>query len=272
MILAAALLLPWCAGAAAPEKGAVPVIFETDMGNDIDDALALDLLYKGMDAGHIRLIGVSLNKRSSTSFEFIDLMNTWYGYPDIPIAYTPRAVDNKDRDYTTPVCELKASDGKPLFKRSRKPGSWEDPVAMYRRLLAAEPDNSVVVVSVGFSGNLAALLASGGDDVSPLTGRELVARKVKYFSVMAGSFGVKKRAEYNVGRDRNLLRPAARAVVAHAQHPRPHYGRRAGLHLLHARQGGTAPLHHRFRPAGGHDSRLFPACAARTAAALHAIV
>ena len=75
-----------------------------------------------------------------------------------------------------------------------------------------------------------------------------------------------------VGRDRNLLRPAARAVVAHAQHPRPHYGRRAGLHLLHARQGGTAPLHHRFRPAGGHDSRLFPACAARTAAALHAIV
>ena len=107
---------------------------------------------KGMDAGHIRLIGVSLNKRSSTSFEFIDLMNTWYGYPDIPIAYTPRAVDNKDRDYTTPVCELKASDGKPLFKRSRKPGSWEDPVAMYRRLLAAEPDNSVVVVSVGFFG------------------------------------------------------------------------------------------------------------------------
>ena len=215
ILFAAALLLPWCAGAAAPEKGAVPVIFETDMGNDIDDALALDLLYKGMDAGHIRLIGVSLNKRSSTSFEFIDLMNTWYGYPDIPIAYTPRAVDNKDRDYTTPVCELKASDGKPLFKRSRKPGSWEDPVAMYRRLLAAEPDNSVVVVSVGFSGNLAALLASGGDDVSPLTGRELVARKVKYFSVMAGSFGVKKRAEYNVINDI----PAARKFFAECPSP-----------------------------------------------------
>ena len=178
ILFAAALLLPWCAGAAAPEKGAVPVIFETDMGNDIDDALALDLLYKGMDAGHIRLIGVSLNKRSSTSFEFIDLMNTWYGYPDIPIAYTPRAVDNKDRDYTTPVCELKASDGKPLFKRSRKPGSWEDPVAMYRRLLAAEPDNSVVVVSVG-------------------------------------SFGVKKRAEYNVINDI----PAARKFFAECPSP-----------------------------------------------------
>ena len=107
------------------------------------------------------------------------------------------------------------ADGKPLFKRSRKPGSWEDPVAMYRRLLAAEPDNSVVVVSVGFSGNLAALLASGGDDVSPLTGRELVARKVKYFSVMAGSFGVKKRAEYNVINDI----PAARKFFAECPSP-----------------------------------------------------
>ena len=110
---------------------------------------------------------------------------------------------------------MKASDGKPLFKRSRKPGSWEDPVAMYRRLLAAEPDNSVVVVSVGFSGNLAALLASDGDDVSPLTGRELVARKVKYFSVMAGSFGVKKRAEYNVINDI----PAARKFFAECPSP-----------------------------------------------------
>ena len=84
ILFAAALLLPWCAGAAAPEKGAVPVIFETDMGNDIDDALALDLLYKGMDAGHIRLIGVSLNKRSSTSFEFT------FAAKDLPLPGVPR--------------------------------------------------------------------------------------------------------------------------------------------------------------------------------------
>lgn len=142
-------------------------------------------------------------------------MNTWYGYPDIPIAYTPRAVDNKDRDYTTPVVERKGADGKPLFARSRKAGSWEDPVTMYRRLLAAEADGSAVIVSVGFSGNLAALLASRPDAVSPLTGRELVARKVKCLSVMAGSFGVKKRAEYNVVNDI----AAARAFFAECPAP-----------------------------------------------------
>ena len=138
MLTVAGLCGSWSAAARDGGNAATPVIFETDMGNDVDDALALDLLYKGTDAGHIRLIGVSLNKRSPTSFEFIDLMNTWYGYPEIPIAYTPQAVDNKDADYTTPVCELKASDGKPLFKRSRKPGSWEEPVAMYRRMSSSE--------------------------------------------------------------------------------------------------------------------------------------
>ena len=68
---------------------------------------------------------------------------------------------------------------------------------------------------MGFSGNLAALLDSGADDVSPLTGRELVARKVNYFSVMAGSFGVKKRAEYNVINDI----PAARKFFAECPSP-----------------------------------------------------
>ena len=37
------------------------VIFETDIGNDIDDALALDMLYKYMDQGIIKLIAVMAN-------------------------------------------------------------------------------------------------------------------------------------------------------------------------------------------------------------------
>ena len=37
------------------------VIFETDMGNDIDDAMALDLLFKNMDRGVIDMIGISVH-------------------------------------------------------------------------------------------------------------------------------------------------------------------------------------------------------------------
>ena len=43
------------------------VIFETDIGNDIDDALALDMLYKYQDAGIINLLGIMTNKESEYS-------------------------------------------------------------------------------------------------------------------------------------------------------------------------------------------------------------
>jgi hypothetical protein len=62
-----------------------PVIFETDMGNDVDDALALDMLYKYMDQGRINLLAVNSNKNNGYSAAFIQLMNNWYGYPGIPV-------------------------------------------------------------------------------------------------------------------------------------------------------------------------------------------
>ena len=57
----------------------------------------------------------------------------------------------------------------------------EDAVRLYRRVLAAQPDRSVAISSVGLLTNLAALLRSGPDDYSPLDGRALVAQKVGAF-------------------------------------------------------------------------------------------
>ena len=69
------------------EEGGSPelnIIFDTDMGNDVDDALALDMLYKYMDAGKIDLKAIMLDKEGYAGPEFLDIMGTWYGYPDIP--------------------------------------------------------------------------------------------------------------------------------------------------------------------------------------------
>ena len=156
LILAAlaALCMP---AVRAQQTPAAPlrVIFDTDMGNDVDDPLALDMLYKAVDRGEITLLGILSSKDTEFSPRYIDMMNTWYGYP----------------------------------------------VTLYRRLLAESPDSSVVVVSVGFSTNLGRLLESWGDKYSPLDGIELVKRKVKFCSVMGGSFGDKPRAEYNIVND-----------------------------------------------------------------------
>lgn len=50
--------------AAAGEAGAgpVPIILDTDMGNDIDDALALGLIHTLQTRGECRLLAVTLSK------------------------------------------------------------------------------------------------------------------------------------------------------------------------------------------------------------------
>lgn len=177
------------------------IIFETDMGNDIDDAMALDLLFKNMDAGNIRLLGVGVHKDNPHSKEYIDIMRNWYGYKKLPIGVNSGCVKDMDCvDYCTKTCKMTDAEGAPLFARSKKE-NYEEAVAMYRRLLAKEADNSVVIVTVGFSTTIAQLLESAPDRYSKLSGRELVAKKVKYFSVMAGEFVIPDFAEYNVFND-----------------------------------------------------------------------
>ena len=67
------------------------IIFETDMGNDVDDALAIDMLYKYHHQGRIRLMAVMLNKEGEFPPKYIDLLNTWYRHKRIPIGLSPRS-------------------------------------------------------------------------------------------------------------------------------------------------------------------------------------
>ena len=59
---------------------------------------------------------------------------------------------------------------------------------VYRRVLAAQPDNSVNIASIGMLTNLALLLQSGPDEYSPLSGADLVAAKVDRVVYMDGGY------------------------------------------------------------------------------------
>eukprot|EP00966_Prymnesium_polylepis_P099903 2312925-Prymnesium_polylepis.1 len=54
-----------------------------------------------------------------------------------------------------------------------------DAVTLYRRALVAQHDHAVVIAAIGFPTNIAALLRSPPDEISPLNGSELVAKKVR---------------------------------------------------------------------------------------------
>ena len=54
-----------------------------------------------------------------------------------------------------------------------------DALTVLRETLSEAEDNSVVIVSLGFLHNIAQLLKSPADEISSLTGVELVRKKVK---------------------------------------------------------------------------------------------
>ena len=180
------------------------IIFETDMGNDIDDAMALDMLYKYVDAGKARLLAVTINKEGTAPAEFVDIMGTWYGYPDVPVGIIRGGADCETDavNYAKAVVRMKSDDGSPLFERSCSGyENYPDAYILYRKILAGMPDNSVTVVSVGFSTNLARLLETSADEYSPLSGKELVARKVKMLCAMGGCMSDRDFYEYNIVKD-----------------------------------------------------------------------
>ena len=212
VILLAAITIGGCASKKEAETPApIDLIMETDIGNDVDDALAMDLLYKYVDAGKINLKAVCINKDGSAPAEFVDILNTWYGYPDIPIGIVRNGADCETDaiNYAKAVVNLNDATGAPLFVRSRN-GYDDLPEAtvLYRKLLAASEDNSVTIASVGFSTNLARLLETPADEYSELSGKELVAKKVRLLVTMAGNFEDENNHEYNVVKDI----PAAKIV------------------------------------------------------------
>mgnify|MGYP002396089599 CR=1 FL=1 len=180
---------------------AVPVIFDTDMGNDIDDALALAMLHALESRGEARLLAVTLTKDNLYAAVYVDLVNHFYGRGAIPVGVVRNGKTPEDSAMIRVPAERKRPDGAPLYPRRLASGNAApEATGLLRQVLASQSDNSVVIVQVGFSTNLARLLDSGADAHSPLRGRELVAHKVRLLSVMAGQFPG-GRPEYNVKTD-----------------------------------------------------------------------
>ncbi len=201
--LFAALALAIAAPAHASEP--VKLIFDTDMGNDIDDAMALAIIHQLERRGAVELLAVTSTKDHPKSAAFIDAVNTFYGAPDIPIGAVRGGVTPEIGRYNGLV-DLKNDAGEPLYPHDLKSGEdAPDAVALLRKTLAAQPDGSVKIAQVGFFTNLAQLLESKPDEHSPLSGSELIGKKVKELVIMAGAFQTirheTKHLEYNVRED-----------------------------------------------------------------------
>jgi purine nucleosidase len=165
----------------------VPLVFDTDIGNDVDDVLALGLIHALQSRGECELIAVTITKDNELAAPFTDAVNTFYGRGDIPVGVCRSGVTNKPGKFNILASESTGD-------RQRFPhdllsgGSAPDAVAVLRKSLASQRDGTVVIAQVGFSTNLASLLDSKADEYSKLSGIELVRKKVRLLSIMAGAF------------------------------------------------------------------------------------
>jgi len=179
---------------AAPATAAPPlhVIFDTDMGNDVDDALALAMLHALASRGEVKLLAVTVSKDNPWAAEYVRMVNEYYGRPTIPVGIVHDGKTPEDGLYVRQVCEL----------HGRRPNKAvvSDAVQLLRKTLAGEKDGAVTLIQVGFSTNLARLMESAPDRYSNLSGMELVKRKVRLLTIMAGNFAASK-PEYNVMTD-----------------------------------------------------------------------
>jgi inosine-uridine nucleoside N-ribohydrolase len=181
------LMLASVASAASPPS----VIFDTDMGNDVDDAIALAVLHALETRGECKIVAVTITKDNPWAAPFVSILNMFYGRPAIPLGIVKGGKTPEDGNFNRQI-------GPNYPRRLGKAEEVPDATIVLRRALAAAPDAGVVIVQVGFSTNLARLLDSKADAVSPLSGRDLAARKVRLVSVMGGNFADPNFAEYNI--------------------------------------------------------------------------
>ncbi len=208
------LLFSLCVAAALPLfSDPVKIIFDSDMITDFDDVGALACLHALADAGECEILATLSCTRGNASTAAIGVINGYYGRADLPIGCAKGigvigayAGDTKKVDPSSPLGKKSGGDGGhykyrklavdyPQWVKYLDSDTAPDANVIYRKALAAAPDKSVVICSIGFLTNLRRLIETQPDDISPLSGRDLVAKKVKKWVAMACAYPRGK--EYN---------------------------------------------------------------------------
>jgi inosine-uridine nucleoside N-ribohydrolase len=186
----------------------VKIIFDTDFGPDYDDVGALAFLHSVADSGKIELLATISCNMHELVVPGIEVLNTYFGKPGIPTgAPKGSAVNMGSSQHWLDTLVAKYP------HTIKNTADVPDAIAVYRQILAAQPDTSVTIVTVGFLTNLADLLKSPADNYSSLPGKELIAKKVKKLVSMAGRFPS--------GREFNVYMDSTASIYALENWPSP---------------------------------------------------
>jgi hypothetical protein len=174
-------------------RGSAPaqqrLIYDDDCSQDVDCVATLPILHALADRGEIKILAMVADSANPLSAPVLKIFANYAGHPQIPIGANQsdepaNALCRKEACNESKWAEKLVARFDPGDTRSHYP----DCVAVYRRALAQQPEHSVAIVETGFATCLNQLLASAADAISPLSGAELIKKKVKLLSVMGGNY------------------------------------------------------------------------------------
>ena len=209
----------------------VKIILDTDMGSDCNDAGAFALLHRYADLGMAEIIGTIYSSgKVPFGAGIVEAINIYYGRPDIPVgAYYGDEVGD---DYDKMQAEKLVRDTVAFRNSIIYNTDAEEQTRLNRRLLASHDDHSITYVTIGHTVGLYELLVSEPDDISPLTGYELVNKKIKRWISMGGMYAFNETQEFV--HDWNLFRngsaPFSKYLIEHF--PRPAYYSDGGSNVM----------------------------------------
>jgi len=168
------------------------VILDTDLDSDVDDVGAMAMLHTLADHGRVEILGIIVSSNDFHAPQCADAINHHFKRPHIPIGVEKGIELNEFSKYTKALSQT-------FPHRLERYEDAEDAGRVYRKLLAKEADGSVTIVTIGHLTNLMHLIQSDPDDISELSGLELVRKKVKLWACMGG--------QYPEGKEANFYRP-----------------------------------------------------------------
>lgn len=163
-------------------------ILGTDWGTDCDDVVAVRLLTRAVKAEKIKLAAIGINHCLDHSAASLDGFLVGEGISGVKIGI--------DRDIT---------EGEGRYQKNLAQyasnylsnGEAEDAVRLYRKVLT-ESKEPVEIAEIGFLHVIAKVLESGPDDISDLSGLELLRQKAAKIWIMAGKWDQQGGKEYNI--------------------------------------------------------------------------
>ncbi len=200
------LLLSVFGGACSIDSGKkqepMVVLVDTDMGNGVDDVMALQMLLDYEREGKVQLSGITVSKCHPLSVEYVDAYCRLNGREDIPLGYAYNGVNTEEGRFLRPTLDTLIADRPVLQPRRILDSDIPEGYKLMRELLAGQKDGSVLLVALGPLTNLARLLVSSADEYSPLDGMQLVRKKVNRLALMGGNYtDFAQRPEWNVAQD-----------------------------------------------------------------------